>query len=191
MELTPVERMQLKNQVERILHIQGNYTGGILEIAVVLDYDMPLPVLREKAAGILKALKLQGEVFRNIRLNVVKWISDECIVKEVSSAFDVQTGRVFEDYEACQEQKKTSQKSPETETPKSLDGLAGQLKLFYARSKLILILTEEVTVFRMFVSFVKPCSLSCIGKCCSFLPDRLRPGRGCFFNQIHNGVDGI
>lgn len=142
MELTPVERMQLKNQVERILHIQGNYTGGILEIAVVLDYDMPLPVLREKAAGILKALKLQGEVFRNIRLNVVKWISDECIVKEVSSAFDVQTGRVFEDYEACQEQKKTSQKSPETETPKSLDGLAGQLKLFYARSKLILILTE-------------------------------------------------
>lgn len=142
MELSPVERMQLNKQVERVLHVPGNYTGGILEMALVLDYDMPLEVLQEKSAGILRTLKMHSEVFKNVRLNVIKWVSDECLVKEVSAISMVQMGRIFEDYSILKD--KNTAANPETEVSslKTLDELTRQLKLFYARSKLILVLTE-------------------------------------------------
>lgn len=133
MEWSPTERLQFKNQVERILHIQGNYTGGILEMALVLDYDMPLTSLRERSAAIIKALKMHSEVFRNVRLNVIKWVSDDCLIKEVSAFAMVQMGRIFEDYDLL---KKNGNE------PKKLDVLASQLQMFYARSKLILVLTN-------------------------------------------------
>ena len=37
MALTPVRNLQLHNQIERVLHVQGNYRGGILEMAIVVD----------------------------------------------------------------------------------------------------------------------------------------------------------
>ena len=133
MELSPAERLQFKNQVERILHIRGNYTGGILEMALVLDYDMPLTKLREGSATIIKTLKMHSEVFRNVRLNVIKWVSDDCLIKDVSSSAMVQMGRVFEDYDLL---------GRYGNEPKKLDVLAAQLQMFYARSKLILVLTD-------------------------------------------------
>lgn len=37
MPLTAVQNLQLHNQIERVLHVPGNYRGGILEMTVVID----------------------------------------------------------------------------------------------------------------------------------------------------------
>ncbi len=140
MGLTPVERIQLNHHVDRVLHVQGNYMGGILEMALVLDCDVPLEVLQEKSVGILRTLKQHSEVFRNVRLNVIQWVSDTCIIKEVSSVSAVQMGRMFGDY-SMPEIKNTAS-NLQSDLPKTLDELTRQLQLFYARSKLILVLTE-------------------------------------------------
>lgn len=132
--MNAVEKMQFKNNIERILHVPGNYTGGILEIALVCDYHMPEEELKSKAAEIVTCLKMQSEVFRNVRLNVIKWVNDNAILKEVIPMAYVQMGKAFEDYQSVKE--KTE------EAPKTLQELARQLKLFYARSKIIIVLTD-------------------------------------------------
>lgn len=136
--MNAVTRIQLKNGVERVLHVPGNYTTGqILEMALVLDYHMPEPELRERCAQLVDLLKLSSEVFRNVRLNVIKWIDDDHIVKEVGSLPQVRMGRVFDDYGAY-----GMGSGPGVREEKSFAELARQLKLFYARSKLILVLTD-------------------------------------------------
>lgn len=129
--LTEIQLLQVKNEVNRILHVPGNYTGGILEMAIVADYHMPQQELEEDSKRILDTLKKQNELFCNVRLNLLKWVSDDCILKEVTPIPYVQMGRAYKDYG-----QKVS--SPD----KSLDELLRQLKLFYARSKVILILTD-------------------------------------------------
>ena len=39
-EFSVVLRKQLKNQIEFVLHTPGNYTGGILEMTIVLDHSI-------------------------------------------------------------------------------------------------------------------------------------------------------
>lgn len=125
-----VQKMQLKNGVERILHVPGNYTGGILEMALVCDYHIPPDVLREQAAELIDCLKRQSEVFRNVRLNVIKWIDNDSIQKEVVPMAYVRMGTVFQD------------DAGQAAGTKTLEELTRQLKLFYARSKLIIVLTD-------------------------------------------------
>lgn len=133
--LTNVQLLQVKNAVKRVLHVPGNYSGGILEMAIVADYSISCEKLTEESRQIASALKTQDEIFRNVRLNLIKWISDDQIIKEVSSLPKLQMGSAYEDYAACK-------KSRESAEGKSLDELFRQLKLFYARSKIILILTD-------------------------------------------------
>jgi hypothetical protein len=130
--LTDIQLLQVKNEVNRILHVPGNFSGGILEIAVVTDYCMDRDVLREECRQISNFLKKQKEEFRNVRCNLIKWISDECIIKEVIPMAYLQIGKAFEE----------EQTFFQPEKGKSLDELLRQLKLFYARSKVIMILTE-------------------------------------------------
>lgn len=129
--LTDIQLMKIKNSIMHILHVPGNYSGGILEMAVVADYHMPYEELTEMSRKIANGLKHQNETFRNVRLNLIKWVSDEQIIKEVSSLPKLQMGSAYEDYE---------QHSSVTE--KTLDELLRQLKLFYARSKVIIVLTD-------------------------------------------------
>jgi len=124
-----LEKKELIWQVERILHIPGNYQGGILEMALILDYHIPKELLEKLSDEILTVLQTHSAIFRNVRLNLVKWVSDQDIRKEVSSVGMVRMGRCFQDYErGCGQ--------------KSYDELTRQLKLFYARSKLILFITD-------------------------------------------------
>ncbi len=124
-----IQLLQLKNHVNRILHAPGNFTGGVLEMAVVADYHIPTEELREDCRKIAQMLK-KDDTFRNVRLNLIKWVSEDCIEKEVIPMMYLLTGSAFE-------------KQLETETgTKTLDELFRQLKLFYARSKVILILTD-------------------------------------------------
>lgn len=137
--ITDIQIMKIKNEVMRILHVPGNYTGGILEMAIVADYHMSVEELNEITKKVANGLKHQNEIFRNVRLNLIKWVSDAEIIKEVSSLTKLQMGRAYDDYEKCKFQQ-FSQK--EDGSVKTLDELFRQLKLFYARSKLIIVLTD-------------------------------------------------
>ena len=151
--LTDIQLMKVKNGVMRILHVPGNYNGGILEMAVVADYHMPKEELTETCKKIANGLKHQNETFRNVRLNLIKWVSNEQIVKEVSSLPNLQMGRAFEDYEKyldnvdiangeALEDESVAGREMAGNVAKTLDELLRQLKLFYARSKVIILVTD-------------------------------------------------
>ncbi len=127
-----IQLLQIKNTVTRILHAPGNYNGGILEMAVVVDCHIPTAELKETCKRIAQMLK-KDETFRNVRLNLLKWTGDDDIVKEVIPMAFLLTGSAFAKEENC---------SVETIAEKTLDELFRQLKLFYARSKVVLVLTD-------------------------------------------------
>lgn len=127
--LSQYHKQQIRNTVEMILHVPGNYRGGILEMTIVLDYNLSRECAENLAKELTAALKSQGEVFRNVRLNTYKWIEDNRIVKEVTAMPLLQMGSYFNEY-------------VQHKSEKSLDELMGQLKLFAARSKLVILLTD-------------------------------------------------
>lgn len=124
-----VQRQKIRQQAEMVLHVPGNFTKNILEMAIVADCSLPKDILKENIQELLKTLKSQSEVFRNVRLNMVKWIEEGRIENQAVPIPIVQMGKYFDDYEqkAC---------------VKSLEGLAGYLKKFQARSKLIILVTD-------------------------------------------------
>lgn len=126
--LSDIQVLQIKNSVTRILHAPGNFTGGVLEMAIVADSHIPTEGLKEDCQKIAQMLK-RDETFRNVRLNFIKWVSDEYMEKEVIPMMYLLTGSAFE-------------KMPQGEGEKTLDELFRQLKLFYARSKVILVITD-------------------------------------------------
>lgn len=125
-----VARMQLKNAVERVLHVQGNYTGGILEMAIVIDQSLSAMEAKTRTKEVVGILKSQSEIFRNVRLNTILWKEDEAFAKEVTALPLLQMGTFFDHYESY-------------ERDKQWDGLFALLKKFYARSKLILVFSDE------------------------------------------------
>lgn len=131
--LTDIQLLGLRNAVSHILRVPGNYTGGVLEMAVVADYSLPADILRKECGQIAGMLKKQNETFRNVRLNLIRWISDERIEKEVIPMSFLQTGCAFP---------KETKGEAFIKTSKKLDELLRQLKLFYARSKVVLVLTD-------------------------------------------------
>ena len=70
-------KMNLKNAVERVLHVKGNYSGGILEMTLVVDCGLPQEYVCRMAADIAATLRSHSEVFRDVRLNLLFWWSDE------------------------------------------------------------------------------------------------------------------
>lgn len=123
-------KMNLKNAVERVLHVKGNYTGGILEMTLVIDCALPKNYVMEMTSDIAAVLRSHSEVFRNVRLNFLLWRGDDDMENQVVPISFLQMGRCFENYQR-------------EEKPKTLDKLAANLKLFHARSKLILVLVQE------------------------------------------------
>jgi len=130
MAFSIVERQKLKNTVEQVLHAPGNYRGGILEMAMVVDCNLSGETVREVSKEIVSILKSHSEVFRNVRFHLIQWQSDSKIIKELSSMALILTGGAWESYEQAKEDK-------------CMDELVRQLKLFYARSKLIILLTDR------------------------------------------------
>lgn len=129
MAFTPIERMQIKNAVERVLHVPGNYNGGILEMAMVFDGNLVGEVVKQLGKDITALLKSHSEIFRNVRLNGIRWMSDEEMINEVTSLPHLQMGRYFETYEHRNDEK-------------HMEILAAYLKKFYARSKIIILFTD-------------------------------------------------
>lgn len=125
-----LQKIKLRNAVEQVLHVPGNYRGGILEMAIVFDCNITKQVATETTKELTTALKQQSEVFRNVRLNTIRWRSDSELIKEVTPMAHLQLGTYFDIYE-------------QVNTEKTLEILTEQLKKFYARSKLIIVMTDE------------------------------------------------
>lgn len=154
MSLTPVRNLQLHNQIERVLHVPGNYRGGILEMAIVIDQTYDRDAVRTLCADIMESCKKQSDVFRNVRLNMVMWSAKEIYTQAVASAY-IQMGNFFDDYE-----------SEDADNAKSTEELMEYLKKFHARSKLILIVARDKERFHTVTD-----------------PDRLRVAMSPFLKQ--------
>lgn len=124
-----IKKMQLKREVERVLHVKGNFKGGILEMAIVLDAALPLEEAKELTKEIAQILKTTDEVFKNVRLNVLYAKTNREIETTVTSLSMLQLGTYFSDKEVIEEEK-------------SFDSIVKHLKKFQARSKLVLVLTK-------------------------------------------------
>ena len=130
-----IAKMNLNNAAERVLHVPGNYTGGILEMTLVIDCALSGEYVRQTAAEMAATLRAHSEVFRYVRLNLLYYQCEEEIENQVVPFSFLQMGRCFERYVRREEEK-------------SLDRLAENLKLFHARSKLILVLAGEALKIR-------------------------------------------
>lgn len=129
MALSPVIRMQLLNQVERVLHAPGNPTHDLKEMTLVLDYHMEKSCAETLAKDVVGALKSHSKVFANVRCNLVHWKHDEEIYNEIMPLPMIQMGKFAVDYKAVDMSKRG-------------EILCDYLKRFHARSKLILVLTD-------------------------------------------------
>lgn len=129
MEVSIIVLKKLKDTVERILHVPGNFTGQMLEMAVVLDGNLSKKQAVECMQMLIGTLKRHSEVFRNVRLNMVYWISDEKIETQLSPMAMVQLESYYEAYE---------QKAEE----KTFECLIEYLKKYQARAKLVILVTD-------------------------------------------------
>ena len=127
--ISQVTKLKCMNFVEQVLHVPGNYSGGILEMAIIFDSALDRNTAAALTGDLIKALKAHSPVFRNVRLNTIIWKNEKEMVKSVTPMPILQMGRFFEDWETIME-------------VKPVDELARQLQLFYARSKLIFLLTN-------------------------------------------------
>lgn len=140
--MTPVERMLFKNKIQMVLHAPGGPLadaahGGpksgtgkqILEMTIIFDCKLSKEEAAAAGKEIVTVLKQTDEIFRNVRLNAVRWTSDEAISRSVTAAPILQIGRYFEDYEQNNENK-------------HLEGLMEYLKKFDARARLLILVTD-------------------------------------------------
>ncbi len=128
MELTEIGALQIAKRVDAILHVPGNYKGGVLEMAVVIDTSLEPEDFRGAVAAVTRALKRENDIFRNVRLNLVFW-GREMESKAVPMAM-LMTGGAFDEYRCCP-------------CEKYYEELFAYLKKFQARSKVILAFTGE------------------------------------------------
>lgn len=129
MAINIVQRQKLLQQVERVLHVPGNFTKEILEMALILDCAMEKDDLEETVIELVKTLKGHSQVFRNVRLNVLWWKDEEKIEATVAAMPRLMMPAFYQEYHRVKRKK-------------TLAKLAGYLKMYYARSKLIIVVTD-------------------------------------------------
>lgn len=132
MSISGLKALQISKMADHILHVPGNYRGGNLEMTIVISSRLDVVSLRENIKAIVDALKRSNEVFRNVRLNLVNAKAEGGFENKVVPLIFLQTGKAFEAKEQHKEAMATIQ----------LSDICSYLKLFHARSKLILIFTD-------------------------------------------------
>lgn len=123
------DAQKFKQQIEYIMHVRGNVTKELTEMAVIVDCSMPEEKARDSVKWIAATLKRMGESFNNVRLNLVQWRTDgniECIAEPLIAAT---FARGLEDYCRIEEEK-------------HLEPLLEYLRKFQARSKIVILVTE-------------------------------------------------
>lgn len=97
--LTPVQKVLFGKKIDFILHTPGNYRGGILEMTIVLDHELEKEYVKELTQDIISACKMHSEVFRNVRLNVVDWVTANHVNCQVIPMPVLQMGTYFVDWD--------------------------------------------------------------------------------------------
>lgn len=128
MELTEIGALQIAKKADAILHIPGNYRGGNLEMTIVIDTSLELQSFTEAVAAVVRSLKRESEIFRNVRLDLVFWGRETRM--QVTSMAMLLTGGAYDGYK-CDPHKKYYEE------------LFAYLKKFHARSKVILVFADE------------------------------------------------
>ena len=128
MELTEIGALQIAKKADAILHIPGNYRGGNLEMTFVTDTSLELKSFTEAVAAVVRSLKRESEIFRNVRLDLVFWGRETRM--QVTSMAMLLTGGAYDGYK-CDPHKKYYEE------------LFAYLKKFHARSKVILVFADE------------------------------------------------
>lgn len=128
MELTEIGALQIAKKADAILHIPGNYRGGNLEMTFVIDTSLELECFTEAVAAVVRSLKRESEIFRNVRLDLVFWGRETKM--QVTSMAMLLTGGAYDGYK-CDPHKKYYEE------------LFVYLKKFHARSKVILVFADE------------------------------------------------
>jgi len=101
-------------------------------MTIVISSRLDVVSLKENVKAVVDALKRSNEVFRNVRLNFVRAKEGGIFESKVVPLIFLQTGKAFE---------------PEEEYGKnlpisSMSQLCAYLKLFHARSKVILVFSD-------------------------------------------------
>lgn len=132
MSLTQIQKLQLNKQVDRILHAPGNQPAGKqqLEMAFVLDCSGSMEYVKSTAQDAVVAMKSHDKIFQNVRSNVVLWSAESFKTETMPMSF-IQMGKPFVEWESH-----TVDKSGK------LHELCAYLKLYHARSKCIILITE-------------------------------------------------
>lgn len=128
--ITEIQLMKCNQMAEQILHTPGNFRKDILEMTIVLDNHMDAKTCESILIPILRFFKQHNEVFRTVRLNVTAWREDNLFTNEIIPMSVLLWGHYFETYLWA-------------EQIKSIDSLISYLRMFHARSKLILLLTDN------------------------------------------------
>lgn len=129
--MTNVQLFQLNKMADHILRTPGNASHGKqLEMAFVLDETSDRTYVLDTVKELAASLKRHDRVFENVRCNVVGWSLEGCTTHVLSMSYLVlgKAGEVMED--AMPGEKA------------SMETLAAYLKLYHARSKLIIVITE-------------------------------------------------
>ena len=120
---------QFTNKVEMIMHSPCNIPGKMFEMTVVLDKNLSKETVSEIVPHLLKVLKRHSEVFLNVRLNLLYWQDDENMENRIVPMSMAMLSSHYADYE-------------QKVTVKNYQALMQKLKLFHARSKLIIAVTD-------------------------------------------------
>jgi len=102
-------------------------------MTVVISSRLDITSLKENVKAVTDALKRSSEVFRNVRLNLVRAKEEGGFDCEVVPLIFLQTGSCFDAAETYGENLPVA----------SLADICSYLKLFHARSKFILIFADE------------------------------------------------
>ncbi len=101
-------------------------------MTIVISSRLDIVSLKENVKAVVDALKRSNEVFRNVRLNFVRAKAEGGFESEVVPLIFLQTGKAFEPEEQY----------GETMAIAPLSEICAYLKLFHARSKLILVFAD-------------------------------------------------
>lgn len=132
MSISGLKALQISKMADHILHVPGNYRGGNLEMTIVISSRLDVVSLRENVKSVVDALKRSNEVYRNVRLNFVRAKEGGGFESKVVPLIFLQTGKVFE----------PAEEYGENLSVLPLSKLCAYLKLFHARSKLILVFSD-------------------------------------------------
>lgn len=161
MSLTNPQLQKIKRTCKKILNLAGNSVkGNVIELSLLLDCHLSQDILNETAAELLTYLRKGKDPFTNMRINLIKWKSDEKIDRYPISYPEILMRRAI-----------TAKEVTETDGKNNLDTLLPILRKSYPKTKIVFFLTERERYFsgeKFVKEFIDPEYLK---KILTILPD--------------------